>query len=96
MAIPKQVADRMAKSVKRFQPVLESAKTRDGNESYTVKATVLEQKRDTYAVKATVLEQKRDTYTVKATVLEQKPRVTYTVNVPYTEMKTRLPEQCDS
>ena len=82
MAIPKQVADRMAKSVKRFQPVLESAKTRDGNESYTVKATVLEQKRDTYAV--------------KATVLEQKPRVTYTVNVPYTEMKTRLPEQCDS
>ena len=82
MAIPKKVADRMAKSVKRFQPVLESAKTRDGNESYTVKATVLEQKRDTYAV--------------KATVLEQKPRVTYTVNVPYTEMKTRLPEQCDS
>ena len=68
MAIPKKVADRMAKSVKRFQPVLESAKTRDGNESYAVKATVL----------------------------EQKPRVTYTVNVPYTEMKTRLPEQCVS
>ena len=35
MAIPKKVAERMAKSVKRFQPVLESAKTRDVNESDT-------------------------------------------------------------
>ena len=35
MAIPKKVADRMEKGLKRFQPVLESARTRDVNESDT-------------------------------------------------------------
>ena len=35
MAIPKKVADRVSAGLKRFKPVLESAKTRDVNESDT-------------------------------------------------------------
>jgi len=35
MAIPKKVADRLSAGLKRFKPVLESAKTRDVNESDT-------------------------------------------------------------
>lgn len=35
MAIPQRVADRLAAGLKRFQPVLESAKSRDVNESDT-------------------------------------------------------------
>ncbi len=35
MAVPKKVADRLAAGLKRFKPVLESAKTRDVNESDT-------------------------------------------------------------
>jgi hypothetical protein len=35
MPIPKKVADRLAAGLKRFKPVLESAKDRDVNESDT-------------------------------------------------------------
>jgi len=35
MAIPKKVADRLSAGLKRFKPVLESAKARDVNESDT-------------------------------------------------------------
>lgn len=35
MAVPKKVAERISASLKKFKPVLESAKARDVNESDT-------------------------------------------------------------
>ena len=60
MAIPKKVADRLSAGLKRFKPVLESAKARDVNESDT-SMIVTDMLADVFGLAPTAISPRRST-----------------------------------